>query len=149
MANITNRLLNAVMIAGIFVVIGTGATNLITKLIPTSYYYTLENPARTGELNYAPGDLVKVIITRTSRINQAGEETLELSLIGVEGVEVVKTIQRPINIERGHETLVAYFILPDDASAGEYLIRGTIEFRIEGNTRSIGFYTKEFFIKRQ
>lgn len=143
---LVNRIFNALLIVTLFSITGFLLPPLISRTIPTSYYYDIINPARVDKGEYFPDEVVTVALSRNSRISQAAEETLELSLVQTDSDEDITSERRYINIEQGIRTIRLRYKLPEDLKAGSYVIRGNIHFRVEGIARDASFFTEEFLV---
>lgn len=143
---IMNRVFNALVIVTLFSITGFLLPPLISRMISTSYYYDVDSPAIVDKIEYVPGETVLVSLQRFSRVSQAAEETLELSLVQTESDEDIQSERRYINIEEGSRTVRIRYKLPEDLKSGSYVIRGNIHFRVEGLARDAQFFTEEFLV---
>lgn len=141
-----NRVFNALLIVTLFSITGFLLPPLISRMIPTSYYYDIKNPSSVDRREYVAGDTVTISLDRFSRISQTAEETLELSLVQTDIEEDITSERRYINIEPGNRIIRIHYKLPENLKAGPYIIRGNVNFRVESQSRNAFFFTEEFLV---
>ena len=145
-ASLASRTFNALLFVTLASITGFLLPPLIARFIPTDYYYKIENPSPVDKVEYKPGDIVTINLERSSRISQAAEETLELSLVDASSDEDISSERRYINIEEGQRTVRIHYRIPENSREGSYVVRGNIFFRVEGVPRDAGFFTEEFLV---
>lgn len=144
--SVTNRVFNALLVVTMFSITGFLLPPLVSRLIPTSYYYDVVVPSEVNADVYKPGDVVTIYLERSSRISQAAEETLELSLVQTDSDEDINSERRYINIETGQRVIRVRYQIPQGIVSGSYVVRGNIFFRVEGTPRNVNFFTEEFLV---
>jgi len=141
-----NRIFNALLIVTLFSITGFLLPPLLSRFIPSSYYYDIKTPSAVDKVEYQAGDIVTISLDRFSRVSQAAEETLELSLVQTDSDLDINSERRYINIEPGNRVIQIHYKLPEDLKQGSYVVRGNVHFRVEGIPRDAYFFTQEFLV---
>lgn len=144
---ISNRIINALTFSALFLFVGIVLPPFVSRFIPSSYYYYIENPVDINKQEYHPGDYITIIIERSSRIEQSAEETLELTLVTVDFDQDVISERRFVNVERGQRIIRTTMKIPEDSEPGSYVVRGNVKFEIEGMIRNVPLYSREFLVR--
>lgn len=143
------RLQNAAIFGGVFTLLGYALPMLIYLVIPSSWFFSVEQPVSTDKPEYNTCEPIQLIIERSSRIETQAESTLELTLV-LEGAERdVAHRKQDVNIAMGEKRVVSQWQVPCDAPVGNYYITGNMHFQVQNLQKDYQFKTQYFKVAKQ
>ncbi len=138
-----HRIISIAVFSILFVLVGWAVPQTYFNYVDSKDYYVVDNPITIGESTYKPCEQVKMIIHRNAYFDGIVHKVEELTKVNGTVVVEDKNISE-FNVAYGEETLIINYDIPCDVSLGRYIIRGALEYRVNG-VQKTGAYVTELF----
>ena len=147
--DLKERVLGSLLISTAFVVFGFYGVRFWQSQLGASVFYTVESPVIIEFAKYKPCDTVRIFLVRHSTIDSQGQSSRQLLFLTTDQGEEVKGRQDvPVTIDPGTKQIITTFNLPCDLPEGNYYIRATIEFTVDGFEKFAPWHTQTFTISK-
>jgi len=130
----------------LFAIVGYVLPPLATRILPGSFFISVEQPVEVNKPVYAACEPMQLIVYRRSIINATIDSTLELTLME-DGAERDIAVRRKVaNVDASKKKLTVDWQIPCDAPGGEYFITGIVSFRVNGQDKIYPLRTVNFSV---